>query len=103
MKNFFFFILLYLFYTQVTLAQKPKLGYMTKVPMSQVYQIAKYEDKPLMIFIYSFSCYSSRKYIREIMNQQPVIDNFKNHCVCVNADMATARGRQLAVKYNDLI
>ncbi len=103
MKNLSSFILLFLFCTQVSLAQKPKLGYMTKVPMSQVYQIAKYEDKPVMIFIHSFSCYSSRKYIREIMNQQQVIDNFKNHFVCVNADMATSRGRQLAMKYNALI
>ncbi|MBI3233644.1 MAG: thioredoxin family protein [Bacteroidetes bacterium] len=91
------------FSTVLSFGQKPKLGYMTKVPLSQAFQIANYEDKPVMVFIHSFSCYSSRKYIREVMNKQEVIDRFKSHFVCVNADMATMRGRAVASKYNVMI
>lgn len=58
------------------------------------------ENKPVMVLVYSNTCYSSRVYMRNVINTASVQKNISSNFVCIKADIATREGRQFARKLN---
>ncbi|MBI3233061.1 MAG: thioredoxin family protein [Bacteroidetes bacterium] len=80
-----------------------KLEYMMKESQDKVFEVAKAENKPVLIYIHSQTCFSSKKFSREIMNHEKVKTIVRKKYVCMNADVATTFGKQMAAKHNILL
>lgn len=80
-----------------------KLEYMISEPSEAIFEIAKRENKPVLIYIHSQSCMSSKKFSREIMNHYKVKAFLKKKYVCMNADVSSKIGQHMASKHGVLI
>ncbi len=80
-----------------------KLEYMMKESQDKVFEQAKAENKPVLIFIHSQTCFSSKKFSREIMNHEKVKGLIKKRYVSMNADVSSPFGREMASKHKVLM
>lgn len=80
-----------------------KLEYMMKESQEKVFEIAQTENKPVLIYIHSQTCLSSKKFSREIMNHVKVKGMIRNRYICMNGDVSTKYGKQMAAKHGVLI
>jgi len=80
-----------------------KLEYMIKESQDRIFEIAQAENKPVLIYIHSQTCFSSKKFSREIMNHDQVKSLIKKKYICMNADVATTFGKQMASKHTVLL
>ncbi len=80
-----------------------KLEYMIGESPERIFDIAKAERKPVLMYIHSQTCYSSRKFSRDIMNHEKVKNLVRKRFVCMNADVATKFGNSMAIKHKILI
>jgi hypothetical protein len=79
-----------------------KFTYMDNMPASQIFGDALKENRPVLVFVHSKHCMSSRKFNREIMNLEAVAVFFKTNFKCMNADVGTKNGNRFA-KIHDLL
>lgn len=80
-----------------------KLEYMLKESSDRVFEIAKKENKPVLVYVNSQSCFTSKKFSREVMNQPKVKSLLHKKFICMNADISTGFGKQIANKYGVLM
>lgn len=91
----------------ISFAQQPavqgKLEYMMQESSDKVFEIAQKENKPVLIYIHSQSCFSSKKFSREIMNNSKVKALIRKKYICMNADVSSKIGQQMASKFGVLM
>ena len=80
-----------------------KLDFMVKVPEKQIFDIAKKENKPILIYIHSPSCITGKKFAREILNHPQMKSWLKKKYVSMNADVNSEIGKDAARKHKVLI
>ena len=81
-------------------AQKPRLDYMSKNSASFIFNQSKLDKRPVFVLVHSVHCYTSRQFIREVMNQNEVIQTIRMNFNCMNADVSNINGKVFAEKNN---
>ncbi len=84
-------------------AVQGNLSYMIKEPQEKIFEIAKAERKPVLMYIHSQTCFSSRKFSRDVMNHEKVKSLVRKRFVCMNADVSSKFGNSMAIKHNILM
>lgn len=71
--------------------------------LATVLSYSKQEKKPIMIYINSPGCVSSREFTRIVMGTDTVKKYLKKHFNCINANTQTAQGDAIAKKFGIMI
>ncbi len=83
-------------------AGKDPLNFMLKCNLKQSKQFAKQERKPMMIYIHSTKCISSRTFTRQIVGKPEFAKWAKGNFICMEANVTTKKGKEIAKKYGVL-
>ncbi len=83
-------------------AGKDPLNFMIKSNLKQSKQFAKQERKPLILYIHSSKCISSRTFTRQIVGKAEFAKWAKTNFVCMEANVTTKKGKEIAKKYGVL-
>ncbi len=78
------------------------LRFMVKANVEMAKGFAKQERKPMMIYIHSTKCISSRTFTRQIVAKQNFAKFADKNFVCMEANVTTKEGKDIAKKYNVL-
>ncbi|MBI3234405.1 MAG: thioredoxin family protein [Bacteroidetes bacterium] len=80
--------------------QKPRLDYMSKNSSDFIFNLSKFDKKPVLVFVHSVHCYTSRQFVREVMNKEDVMQTIRMNFNCMNADVSEKNGKSYADKNN---
>jgi hypothetical protein len=80
-----------------------KLEYMFKESHEKIFEMAVAEKKPVLIYVNANTCFSSRKFSREVMNHEKVKSLLRKKFICMNADVSTKWGKAMASKHDLLM
>ncbi|MDZ4758740.1 MAG: thioredoxin family protein [Bacteroidota bacterium] len=79
------------------------ISYMSKEGLERVIPYAKRDNKPILIYLHSQHCYTSKKFTREIMSSDSVRKFVGPKYFCINGDIAYEFGTTYAKKHEILI
>lgn len=79
------------------------ISYMSKEGLDRIIPYAKRENKPILIYIHSQHCYTSKKFTREIMSSDSIRKFVGPKYYCINGDIAQEFGTTYAKKHDILI
>ncbi len=79
------------------------INYMSREGLERVIPYAKRENKPILIYIHSQHCYTSKKFTREIMSSDSVRKFVSPKYFCLNGDIAYEFGTTYAKKHEILV
>lgn len=83
--------------------KRTKLNYMLDESPEKIFELARIEKKPVLIFINSKTCFTSKKFTREVMSQAAIKGLVKGRYISMNADISTKFGKAMASKYNVML
>jgi len=98
-----FILLLLLFTSFQTYSQIRGISYMSKEGLDNIIPYAKKDNKPILIYIHSQHCYTSKKFTREIMSSDSIRKFVSRKYYCINGDIAQKFGTAYAKKHDILI
>lgn len=78
------------------------LSYMSKENLENVIVFAKRENKPILVYLHSQHCYTSKKFTREVMATDSVRKYAGTRYFCINGDIAREFGTTYCKK-NDIL
>lgn len=76
------------------------LRFMVKGNFQMAKGFSKQERKPMMVYIHSTKCISSRTFTRQIVAKQDFAKFADKNFVCIEANVTTNEGKDIAKKYN---
>ncbi|MDZ4758703.1 MAG: thioredoxin family protein, partial [Bacteroidota bacterium] len=83
-------------------AGKDPLNFMVKCNLKLSKQFAKTERKPLLLYIHSTKCISSRTFTRQIVGKPEFAKWAQSNFICMEANVTTKKGKEIAKKYGVL-
>ena len=86
--------------TTQSFASKDPLQFMVKGNFNTAISFAKQERKPMLVYIHSNKCISSRTFIRQVIAKQGFAQWADKNFVCLDANITTIDGNNIAKKYN---
>ncbi len=98
-----FIVLIIICFTSEAYSETRGLSYMSKEGLDRVIPYAKRENKPILIYIHSQHCYTSKKFTREIMASDSLRKFVSSRYFCINGDIANEFGTTFAKKHEILI
>ncbi len=98
------FFLAVLFAPSIISAAAPRnpLGFMMPCNLVKAKSSAKLERKPLLLYIHSTKCYSSRTFTRQIAGKAEFANWAKGNFICMEANVLVGKGKSVAKKYGVL-
>lgn len=76
------------------------LRFMVKSNLPMAKGFAKQERKPMLVYIHSTKCISSRTFTRQIVAKPDFAKFADKNFVCIEANITTKEGKDIAKKYN---
>jgi thioredoxin-related protein len=76
---------------------------MIKEDIERIREIAAYDKKPMLIYVNSTECYDSKRFSREVMNNDKLKGFLRKNFICMNAAIQTKEGKAMAKKHSVLL
>ncbi len=80
-------------------APRNPLSFMMPCNLAKAKSSAKLERKPLLLYVHSSKCYSSRTFTRQIASKPEFANWAKGNFICMEANVLVGKGKSIAKKY----